>query len=301
MSDRKECEGRGGMWALLAASSIWAFSFGLIKHKLVDAGMDPFFVAFVRLALSFLIFVPFLRLRGIGRDTVRTLILIGAVQYGLMYAAYLWSYRFLAAHEVALFTIFTPFYVTLVNDGLARRFHRRSLLCALLAVGGAGLVVFSGDNVRGALSGFVLMQASNLCFALGQVWYRRVGRRVRDTQVFALLYLGALAVVAVPSLVTGMQCRAMPSREKILTLLYLGIVPSGLCFFLWNVGARRCATGRLAAMNNAKIPLAVLCSLLFFGESADLLRLLVGGGAIAVAVIAGVRFNRQRARSTESM
>ena len=51
------------------------------------------------------------------------------------------------------------------------------------------------------------------------------------------------------------------------------MVASGLGFFLWNVGATRVGSGTLAVMNNAKIPLAVACSLLIFGEQADPLRL----------------------------
>jgi drug/metabolite transporter (DMT)-like permease len=72
-------------------------------------------------------------------------------------------------------------------------------------------------------------------------------------------------------------------------LVYLGIVASGVGFFLWNLGATRVSAGTLAVMNNAKIPLAVACSLLFFGESADLPRLLLGGGLMAVAVVLAER------------
>ena len=47
------------MALLLIASFIWAFSFGLIKKYL--GGLDAGFVAFVRLALSFLLFLPLLQ------------------------------------------------------------------------------------------------------------------------------------------------------------------------------------------------------------------------------------------------
>jgi len=69
-----------------------------------------------------------------------------------------------------------------------------------------------------------------------------------------------------------------------LVLLYLGLLASGVGFFLWNVGATRVEAGILAVFNNVKIPLAVLVSLLFFREHADWLRLLCGGGIIALAL-----------------
>ena len=44
------------------------------------------------------------------------------------------------------------------------------------------------------------------------------------------------------------------------------------------------AAGTLAVFNNAKVPLGVACSLLFFGETADLPRLAVGGALLIAAV-----------------
>ena len=284
------------MFYLLIASVVWAFSFGLIKHKLVGVGMDPWLVAFVRLSLSLLVFLPFLRRKGVGRAMAGRLMAIGAVQYGLMYLAYLSSYRFLAAHEVALFTIFTPLYVTLVNDLCIRRFHRLFLLTALLAVAGTAVIVLGNrGEIGGTLVGFLILQVANICFALGQVAYRRVmsapyadggaQETGQDVHVFAWLYLGAVLITAAPLLVSGTwrACNVQPGQ--LLTLLYLGIVPSGVCFFLWNVGARKTNAGTLAVFNNAKIPLAVLCALLLFGETANIPRLIIGGLVILVAVI----------------
>ncbi len=62
------------------------------------------------------------------------------------------------------------------------------------------------------------------------------------------------------------------------------MISSGACFFWWNLGASRVNAGTLAVFNNAKVPLGVACSLLFFGEHADLPRLLVGGVLMAAAL-----------------
>ncbi|MCE9612952.1 MAG: EamA family transporter [Lentisphaerae bacterium] len=287
------------MLILLVASVVWAFSFGLIKHKLLAVGWDPFGVAFARLVLSALLFLPFLRPATLTRRLAGQLLLLGAIQYGVMYVSYMWSYTFLAAHEVALFTIFTPLYVTLFDDAVVRRFRPRLLLTALLAVIGTGVVLASGPSNPARLEGILLLQVSNLCFAFGQVAYRRIlgaqpalgpaGTMKTDASVFSLLFLGGALFAAVPALPVLRAGLPPVTMGQVATLLYLGLVPSGLCFFLWNAGARRTPTGTLAAMNNAKVPLGVLVSLMAFGESASLGHLVAGAALLAAAVWIGER------------
>lgn len=272
------------MLYLLAASALWACSFGLIGHVL--AGLDSAFVASVRMLISLAVFLPLLRAKTAAPREAFALTAVGAVQYGVMYLAYVESFRFLATHQVALFTIFTPLYVTLLHDLLARRFNRFFLLTAVLAVAGTGVVVGARADWKGALHGVLLVQASNLCFAAGQVGYRRIkgGAEVTDREHFAFLYLGAALVTAVPAGLSGRWLSLSVTPVQWATLLYLGVIPSGVGFYLWNVGARRVSSGTLAVLNNAKIPLGIACSLLLFGERADGLRLTVGGVTIMAAV-----------------
>jgi drug/metabolite transporter (DMT)-like permease len=78
--------------------------------------------------------------------------------------------------------------------------------------------------------------------------------------------------------------------EQWKSIVYLGIVASGLGFFLWNKGATKVNPGTLAAFNNAVVPLAVISSLFVFGEIEslvinDLLRIILGGSLILGAVV----------------
>jgi drug/metabolite transporter (DMT)-like permease len=271
------------MVLLLIVSLIWAFSFGLIKRFLV--GVDSTFVSAARLGLALLVFLPILRWRGLSWRVALTLAAIGAVQFGVMYLAYIESFRYLRAYEAALFTITTPIFVTLIADALDRTLRPRALLAALLAVVGTGIVTLQSTDLSVTLTGFSLVQLSNASFALGQVFYRRVRARqpdLRDRDVFALLYAGAFAVA-----LTGMAAKRVSielTSPQLLTLLYLGVLASGVGFFLWNVGATRVTAGTLAVMNNAKVPLAVAVSLLFFDELAHLPSLIASLALMGVAV-----------------
>lgn len=278
---------------LTLVSLIWAFSFGLIKEHLT--GLDPAAVAFARMALALPLFLPFLRLRGLSQPQIARLLLIGAVQYGLMYATYLFAFRYLAGYQVALFAVTTPFFVTLLNDWQTRRFHPHNLLWATLAVVGAVVIVYRAEGLRGVAIGIILMQVSNACFAWGQLEYKRLREAlpaIRDHQIYALLYLGALIVTAIASTLLGTwDSLLQASPRQWLVILYLGLLASGLGFYWWNCGATRTRPGTLAVFNNLKIPLAVLVSLLIFKEQADLPRLLLGGGIIILALVLSSRKN----------
>ncbi|WP_243383019.1 EamA family transporter [Geothrix alkalitolerans] len=272
------------MSLLMTVSILWALSFGLTA-QVSELGAP--FVTAMRTLLAALVFLPFLDSRGLTRWQVLAFAGIGALQFGLMYLLYIASFHWLRSSEVALFTIFTPLFVTLVSDLLDGRMSWMFLLTAALAVLGTGICVWSGLGRRGILLGFLLMQAANLCFALGQVLYRRLapasGKRDRD--LMGLLYLGASVVavaMAAPS-IPWVRISAMDLRQWAV-LVYLGAVASGLGFFLFNAGARRTDIGTLAIFNNMKIPLAILASGLVFREAVDWPRLAAGGAVIACAL-----------------
>ncbi|GLH68601.1 membrane protein [Geothrix rubra] len=272
------------MIQLTLVSILWALSFGLTA-QVADLGTP--FVTAVRTVIAALVFLPFLDARGLGRRRVLAFAGIGALQFGLMYLLYIAAFRWLHSAEVALFTIFTPLFVTLVDGVLERRLRWRFLAAAILAVAGTALCVWTRLGRRGLLLGFLVMQGANLCFALGQVLYRRLAPATgkRDRDLMGLLYLGASVVavaLAAPSVpwasVAGLHLRQWA------VLLYLGAVASGLGFFLFNAGARKTDIGTLAAFNNLKIPLAILASALVFHEAVDWMRLVIGGTVLALAL-----------------
>jgi len=273
------------MFWLLVVSFLWAFSFGLIKGRLTD--VDSSLVSLIRVSLALIVFLPFLRTGRLSRTSMLTLTGIGGVQFGLMYVTYIAAFQFLESYQIAILTIFTPLFVCLIDDVISRRFRRWPWIAAAVATVGAGIIVFNSGqppSVR-TWTGVWLMQASNLCFAFGQVTYRRWRKKhpaVEDKSIFALLYLGAVAVT-LPAAAPAFASAAQLTAEHWLTLGYLGLVASGLGFFLWNYGAVRTSTASLAVMNNLKIPLTVAVSLLVFGEQADAERLAIGGTLVVAA------------------
>ncbi len=263
------------MLRLIIVSLIWAFSFGLIKTQV--SSLDSNLVAFLRLLISLIVFIPFLRIKAIPKNLVFKLLMIGAVQYGIMYVAYIASYVYLPAYQVALFTIFTPIYVSVIYDLVQRKFHAKYLWAAILAVAGTAVLVMQDLEITIALMGIGLLQISNISFSFGQVYYKKVMNvynEIADHHVFAWLYLGAVVLSGMSAGFSVNWSQLQINSNQWLTLLYLGVIASGLCFYLWNSGARQTSAGILAVMNNVKIPMAILVSIIFFYESTDYLRLI---------------------------
>lgn len=274
---------------LILVSLIWAFSFGLIKGQLT--GIDPVLVTAARLFLAWLVFLPFTRLKHCRATTTVALLAIGAVQYGVMYMAYTASFHYLKGYQVALFTIFTPVYVTLINDCFTLKFHRHFMYASLLAVFGTSIILYRDFHLTEFRTGFLLIQAANLSFAFGQVAYTKVMKNShnKDLHIFSLLYLGAL-LATLPFLpAPHTWALSALTSDQILSLVYLGVLASGVCFFLWNYGARQVDTGTLAICNNLKIPLAISCSALIFNEQINWSQLIMG----SIVLVVALWFNRR--------
>ncbi len=285
------------MHYLVLASLLWSFSFGLIKTQTAD--LDPYLVSLIRLGLSALLFLPFLKPLPPRRGFL--LAGIGMVQFGLMYCLYIYSYQFLLAHQVALLTVTTPIFVVWLDAGLTRRWVWRYWGAALLVVIAALTLVWKEGGLTGPVQGLLLIQGANLCFALGQVCYKRYGGSGGDRERFGWLYLGALAVPFLFLVLSrDLSLVAWPQRGlQWASLLYLGLVPAGLGFFLWNKGVVAVNAGAAAVMNNLKLPLGVLLAWALFGEQIDGSRFLPAAGLFLLALY-WCRFGAPEAGRPES-
>ncbi|GGX95449.1 membrane protein [Litchfieldella qijiaojingensis] len=275
------------MGYLVGVTALWAFSFSLIGVYL-SGQVDSYFAVLTRIALASLLFIPFLRPRMLGHRHILALMGIGAIQLGLMYVFFYQSFLLLSVPEVLLFTIFTPFYVTLIDDAMEGRFTPFYLLTAAFAVAGAAVIRYQGVGSDFWL-GFLVVQGANACFALGQVAYRHLALRLPEGlpqhSVFGWFYLGALALAVIAFGLFGNSQMLPTTGVQWGVLAWLGLAASGLGYFLWNKGATLVDAGALAIMNNALIPAGLLVNLLIWNRDADLPRLALGGAIIVVSLL----------------
>lgn len=271
---------------LAGVTLLWAFSFSLIGVYLAGQ-VDSWFSVWMRVALAGLVFLPFLKFRGISKKLIAKLMTIGGIQLGLMYCFYYQSFLLLSVPEVLLFTVFTPIYVTLIYDFLKGQFSPWYLVTAAIAVAGAAFIKFAGVNDH-FLMGFLVVQGANLCFAIGQVGYKTIMEQesieLPQHTIFGYFYLGALCVASVAFLLLGNPDKLPTTSTQWGILIYLGLIASGLGYFFWNKGASMVNAGALAVMNNALVPAGLVVNILIWNRDVDLTRLSIGGAIILLSL-----------------
>ena len=270
---------------LIFVTILWAFSFSLIGEFLAGK-VDSYLAVFVRVTLASLVFLPFTKFRGINPKLALGIMGIGAVQIGLMYLCYYNSFLYLSVPEVALFTIFTPFYVTLIYDAFSFKFRPLYLFSVGVAVFGALIIKYGAIN-EGAIKGFLLVQGANICFGAGQSAYKALLERydVDQKKVFGYFHFGAFFVAVIALITLGNPAKFHVDLTQTLVLLWLGAVASGVGYFMWNKGACEVDSGVLAIMNNALIPAAIIVNLVFWQKDANLTRLILGAVIMYISLL----------------
>jgi carboxylate/amino acid/amine transporter len=284
---------------LIITTILWAFSFSLIGEYLAGH-VDSYFSVLMRVGLAALVFLPFLRIRGHNLQTIGLYMLVGALQLGIMYLFGFQAYLYLTVSEFLLFTVFTPLYITLIYDLLSKRRLRWSyLLSAGLAVIGAAIIRY--DKVSDHFwTGLILVQLANISFAIGMVGYKRLmeTRPMPQHNAFAWFYLGAFVVAAVAWLIMGNPQKLPTTTLQWGVLVWLGVVASGLGYFMWNYGATQVDAGTLGIMNNVHVPAGLLVNLAIWQQQPHWPSFIIGGAVIMASLWVHRRWVAPRSAQT---
>lgn len=275
------------LWAI---TLLWAFSFSLIGHVLAGE-VDGYIAVLIRMTLATILFVPFIFIGGNTLNGIKRLQLmaIGGIQIGLMYLFLYHSFLFLSVAEVLLFTIFTPLFVLLFDNVLSQRFNWLWFGPVALAIIGAGVIRYHSLSEYFFL-GFFLVQAANICFAAGQVGYRRlftnqhIPHKAR-AQHFSYFFIGAFFISLLTTLLFANTTKLPDAPQEYFTLIWLGLVASGVGYLVWNYGATQVSVAQLAVMNNMLIPAGLIVEFVLWQRPLAWTPFIIGGGCIAASVL----------------
>lgn len=274
------------MGLLWLVTLIWAFSFSLIGEFLAGR-VDPYLAVSSRMLLALLLFLPWLLKSTSSKPQAMALAAIGAIQLGLMYLLLYHSFLYLSVAEVLLFTILTPVYISILDYFWRyKKLHLRWLGPALLAILGA-LVIRYQNLSSDFWWGLLLIQAANLCFAFGQVAYRQLnlGSTGAQRYNFGWFFVGA-TITSLLATALFADWNKMPTTTLDYGILvWLGVVASGLGYWLWNAGARQVNANQLAVMNNVLIPAGLVVNFVFWQQNVNWWTLSAGSVLILASLV----------------
>lgn len=273
------------MALLIITTILWAFAFSLFGEYLAGH-VDSYFAVLVRVGLAALVFLPFLRARGHSLETLGLYMLVGAMQLGIMYMLSFRAYLYLTVSELLLFTVLTPLYITLIYDLMSKRPLRWGYaFSALLAVIGAGIIRYNQVTDH-FWTGLVLVQLSNISFAIGMVGYKRLmeTRPMPQHNAFAWFYIGAFLVAVVGWSVLGNAQKMPETTLQWSILVFLGVAASGIGYFMWNVGATQVDAGTLGIMNNMHVPAGLLVNLAIWHQQPHWPTFITGAAVILASL-----------------
>lgn len=269
------------MALLIITTILWAFSFSLIGEYLAGQ-VDTWFSVLMRLLLAAAVFLPFLRWKGHRVSTLLLYMAVGALQLGIMYLVSFQAYLYLSVSEFLLFTVMTPLYITLIYDLLKGRGVRWGYaLSAILAVGGAAIIRYEKVSDH-FWHGLLLVQIANLIFAIGMVGYKRLQevRPMPQHTAFSWFYLGAALIAVAAWYLWGNPQKLPTTNLQWGILVWLGIVASGLGYFMWNYGATQVDAGTLGIMNNMHVPAGLLVNLAIWQQKPHWPSFIIGAAVI---------------------
>lgn len=273
------------MGLLWLVTLIWAFSFSLIGEFL-SGRVDPYLAVSSRMLLALVLFLPWLLKSTSSKTQAIALAAIGAIQLGLMYLLLYHSFLYLTVAEVLLFTILTPAYISILDYFWRyKKLHLRWLGPALLAILGA-LVIRYQNLSADFWWGLLLIQAANLCFAFGQVAYRRLdlGSTASQRHNFGWFFVGATLTSLVATVLFADWNKMPNTHLDYGILIWLGLVASGLGYWLWNAGARQVNANQLAVMNNVLIPAGLVVNFVFWQQQVNWWTLSAGSVLILLSL-----------------
>lgn len=249
------------MLELSLVSVIWSLSFSLIE-LFISPYVDSYLAVLIRILCGILIFLPFVR--KTAYQDIKTLMICGACQFGLTYIFLYKAFQYITAIEVLLFSITTPIYIVMIHSFFEKRFATRAFAAAFLAVIGAGIIRYQAIS-QSFVIGFFLMQTANFVFAFGQTYYQRTQKQsAKNYQNFFWFFVGAFIIVFPTWLFLGTTKFTMQT-STLLSLLYVGLLATGLGQYFWLQGATKVSAATLSVMNNLLIPIGIMINILFGG------------------------------------
>lgn len=284
------------VWLALVLTTLsWAITFHLGHYAV--AVMPPITAVIWRFVLASAFLVPLVSARekwnwpALWRNAP-ALLFLGAVGITVFQLGMFYGLASGTASNAALIMAFTPALTVALEAALDRR-RVRALQAAGLALGLIGVIVVVSRGRWAVLRHFAFGRGDLWLIAAGVAWavYSVVLKRgvkglsVLQVSTSTILICALTLVVAAQLFVPGTLL--MPPLRTWLSLLFMGVVASGLAYIWWNTAVMRIGAARTAVFMNLT-PVFTLLIGVPLGEQVGMAPLL-GAVLVIVGVVLATR------------
>ncbi len=272
-----------GRAALFTTALLWGTSFVILKNTLESVG--PLWVLAIRFTMAALMLGLFAgkRLFHLSGRQKR-----GGVLMGLcLAAAYIlqtYGLRYTTPGKNAFLTAVYCVMVPFLAWGIYRRKPKlQHVLGALLCLAGIGFVSLSGGE-GGFNKGDALTLSCGLFYALQIIVVEEYGGEGSDALSLSVLQFTVAALVCWAGALPFEPVPTAVPPDAWFSIAYMGLVCTGLCFFLEAWGMKYTPSSTAAVIMTLESVFGTLTSVLFYHEQVTG-RLLLGFALIFVSVL----------------
>lgn len=272
---------------LLLTAAVWGFAFVVVKDSLDYVGSVymvaiRFSIAAIGLAIIFC-----KRLKKIDKKHL----LMGGVTGLFLFLAYLVQTigcSYTTAGKNAFLTTIYVILIPLISWPLyKKRPHWHVFVAAGLSLTGIGLLALGGDDISGINIGDILTLLCGFFFALHILWTEKCNKEGCDTIIITMLQFAFAAFfgwILAPFMNGAFPIVAIQTPKVVLSMLYLGLFSSMICFSLQNIGLKYVQSSLASLFLSFESVFGVLFSTIFLHETLTL-KMAVGCALIFSAIV----------------
>ena len=263
------------LWVYVAAIAIivvWGCTFVQTKI-LINAGLRPDEIFFLRFVVAYLLMVPFAGKRLFLDDWKDELVALslGITGGSLYFVTENYALAYGYCSNVALIVCLTPLVTTLIVGCFypSERIGKSGVLGSLVALAGMALVVFNGNFIlKLSPLGDVLALGACLCWALYSLAIKCLHGKYGNMLVTRKVFGYGLLTIMPLLLYKGLNISAVIDGGAVVwgNLLFLACVASMLCFLGWNWCLARLGTVRATNLLYLNPVVAISSSAIVLGE-----------------------------------
>jgi len=264
---------------LLPTVTALTFAGSFVAAKYATSELPPLTITFLRYIVAFIFLtglLPYYKsssLKVAGKDIIPLILLglFGIVGYHFFFFT---SLKYTAVANTAIINATSPVITGIIAAiFIGERMRAANYAGIIVALTGVMILLTKGN--MGYLFGLnfnlgdILMICAVVCWAVYAILVQRLsGKYGSYTITYYAALFGVIQLLVLALIKDDLRLVASISLKSILSILYMGIIASGIGYFLYNMSIRRIGPTRTSSFVHSFVPVFVtVLGYIFFSEA----------------------------------